>query len=217
MRFEDQREALISELKFLGISDDLVLTAFGTICREDFVLPHVKEFSYFNRALPIEDGQTISQPYMIAIMMQELELTPDDVVLEIGTGSGYQTALLASVVTTVCTIERHENLAVKAKQTVANYQFKNIFFKVGDGTKGWINSYPPIKQFTKIIVCAGAPKISESLLNQLEIGGKLVIPVGNREEQSLKIVTRHETGFAVKEGTGCSFVPLIGESGWEID
>ena len=217
MRFEDQREALISELKFLGISDELVLTAFGTICREDFVLPHVKEFSYFNRALPIEDGQTISQPYMIAIMMQELELAPDDVVLEIGTGSGYQTALLASIVTTVCTIERHENLSAKAKQTVANYQFKNIFFKVGDGTKGWINSYPPIKQFTKIIVCAGAPKISESLLNQLEIGGKLVIPVGNREEQSLKIVTRHETGFAVKEGTGCCFVPLIGESGWEID
>lgn len=217
MRFEDQRKALVGVLKYLEITDELVLAAFGEIAREDFVPAHVKELAYRNQALPIGEDQTISQPYMVALMMQELALTPDDVVLEIGTGSGYQTALLASIVTTVCTIERHESLTIGAKEALAKYQFKNIYYKVGDGTKGWVDSYPPIKKFTKIIVCAGAPKISEPLLTQLEIGGRLVIPVGDRDEQSLKTITKRETGYDVKEGTGCRFVPLIGESGWEKD
>lgn len=217
MRFEDQREALIGVLKYLGITDELVLKAFSTIAREDFIPPHIKEMAYRNQALPIGEGQTISQPYMVALMMQELALIPEDVVLEIGTGSGYQTALLASIVTTVCTIERHENLTVGAKEALAKYMFKNIYYKVGDGTKGWVDSYPPIKKFTKIIVCAGAPKISEPLLDQLEVGGILVIPVGDRDEQSLKTITKRETGYDVKDGTGCRFVPLIGESGWVKD
>lgn len=216
MRFEDQREELITELGEMGITDELVISAFRAIQREDFVLPHVKEFAYRNQALPIEDGQTISQPYIIALMMQELELEPEDVVLEIGTGSGYQTSLLASLVTIVCTVERHQNLALKAKQTVAKYNFKNIYFKVGDGTKGWINSYPPLKEFNKIIVCAGAPMVSEALLNQLKVGGKLIIPVGNLEQQRLKIIIKTETGFDERESVACSFVPLLGESGWEV-
>lgn len=217
MRFEDQREELITELRGMGIADDLVISAFRAIQREDFVLSHVKEFTYRNQALPIEDGQTISQPYIIALMMQELELEPEDVVLEIGTGSGYQTALLASLVTTVCTIERHQNLSQKAKQNLAKYCFKNIFFKAGDGTKGWINSYPPLKEFNKIIVCAGAPMVSEALLNQLMVGGRLIIPVGSLEQQRLKIISKTETGFEEKESVACSFVPLLGESGWEED
>ena len=217
MRFEDQREALISELQGMGITDDLVISAFRTIQREDFILPHVREFAYRNQALPIEDGQTISQPYIIALMMQELELEPRDLVLEIGTGSGYQTSLLASLVTTVCTVERHQNLVQKAKLNLSKYNFRNIYFKVGDGTKGWINSYPPLKEFNKIIVCAGAPKVSEALLNQLIVGGRLIIPVGNLEQQRLKIIIKTETGFEEKESVACSFVPLVGESGWEED
>ena len=215
MRFEDQREALITELQGMGIEDELVISAFRTIHREDFILPHVKEFAYRNQALPIEDGQTISQPYIIALMMQELELAPGDVVLEIGTGSGYQTSLLATIVSTVCTIERHQNLTQKAKQTIAKYNFKNIFFRVGDGTKGWINSYPPLKEFDKIVVCAGAPNVSEALLNQLKVGGKLVIPVGSLEQQRLKTIIKTETGFEEIESVACSFVPLLGELGWE--
>ncbi|MBI9030632.1 protein-L-isoaspartate(D-aspartate) O-methyltransferase [bacterium] len=215
MRFEDQRETLLSELHEMGIRDELVFSAFRSIQREDFVLSHVREFAYRNQALPIEEGQTISQPYIIALMMQELELEPNDVVLEIGTGSGYQTSLLATIVSTVCTIERHFSLTEKAKQTIAKYSFKNIFYKVGDGTKGWINSYPPVKEFNKIIVCAGAPSVSEALLNQLKIGGKLVIPVGNREQQRLKIIIKTETGFSEKQSVACSFVPLLGELGWE--
>lgn len=215
MRFEDQREALITELQEMGITDEIVISAFRTIQREDFVLPHVREFAYRNQALPIEAGQTISQPYIIALMMQELKLEPDDIVLEIGTGSGYQTSLIATIVTTVCTIERHKDLTQKAKQTLAKYNFKNIFFKVGDGTKGWINSYPPLKEFTKIIVCAGAPMVSESLLKELKVGGRLIIPVGNLELQRLKIITKTETGFTENESVACSFVPLLGESGWE--
>ncbi len=215
MRFEDQRETLITELKEMGITDELVISAFRTIQREDFVLSHVKEFAYRNQALPIEAGQTISQPYIIALMMQEVELEPEDTVLEIGTGSGYQTSLLASLVTTVCTIERHQNLSQKAKQTMTKYNFKNVYFKFGDGTKGWVNSYPPLKEFDKIIVCAGAPMVSEALLNQLKVGGKLVIPVGNLEQQRLKIIIKTETGFEEKESVACSFVPLLGELGWE--
>lgn len=215
MRFEDQREALIAELQEMGIRDELVISAFRSVKREDFVLPHFREFAYRNQALPIEDEQTISQPYIIALMMQDLELEPEDVVLEIGTGSGYQTALLASLVATVCTIERHKTLSQKAKQTIMAYQQKNIYFKVGDGTKGWINTYPPLKEFDKIIVCAGAPKVSQSLLDQLKIGGRLVIPVGNLEQQRLLTITRTETTFEEKESVACSFVPLVGESGWE--
>ncbi len=215
MRFEDQREALISELEKMGIDDDLVISAFRLIKREDFVLEHFREFAYRNQALPIEDQQTISQPYIIAYMMQELELSPDDIVLEIGTGSGYQTALLASLVSCVCTVERFKNLSQKAKDTLALYNFKNIYYKVGDGTKGWVNSYPPHKEFDKIIVCAGAPKVADALKNQLKIGGKLVIPVGGLDLQRLITICRTETGFVEEESVACSFVPLVGESGWE--
>ncbi len=215
MRFEDQREALLTELGQMGIRDALVVSAFRRIKREDFVLEHFKEFSYRNQALPIEDEQTISQPFIIAYMMQELKLDPDDVVLEIGTGSGYQTALLASIVSKVCTIERHEKLSKKAKEKLLEYDFKNIYFKIGDGTKGWLNTYPPIKEFDKIIVCAGAPQVSESLLNQLKIGGKIVIPVGNLDQQRLLTIIRTETGFQEKYSVTCSFVPLVGELGWE--
>ncbi len=215
MRFEDQRESLISELMKMGIVDDLVISAFRTIKREDFVLEHFREFAYRNQALPIEDEQTISQPYIIAYMMQELVLSPDDIVLEIGTGSGYQTALLASLVATVCTIERYKNLSQKAKKVLEPYDFKNIFYKVGDGTKGWINSYPPHKEFDKIIVCAGAPKVSQALLNQLKFGGKLVIPVGDLDQQRLLTISKTEDGFQEKYSVACSFVPLVGESGWE--
>ncbi len=215
MRFEDQKAKLISELKSQQITDPKVLNAFEVINREDFVLPHLKAFAYKNQALPIKSEQTISQPFIVALMLQILQLQPEDVVLEIGTGSGYQTALLANIVDTVCSVERHNELTITARKNLEKYDFKNIFLRTGDGTKGWERAYPSIKSFDKIIVCAGAPDVSEYLKEQLKVNGIMVIPVGDIQKQDLKIIVRRENDYEEYDGIPCSFVPLIGEAGWE--
>ena len=215
MRFEDQKLRLIEELKSQGIIDENVINSFQVINREYFVLPHLKSFAYKNQALPIKASQTISQPFIIALMMQILKLEASDKVLEIGTGSGYQTALIADIVDTVCTVERHAELTNSAKEHLKNYEYENIFFRTGDGTKGWERTFPTIKKFNKIIVSAGAPNISEFLKEQLEIGGILVVPVGGLTNQKLHVVLRHEDKYEIIEDSDCSFVPLIGEAGWE--
>ncbi|OQY39955.1 MAG: protein-L-isoaspartate O-methyltransferase [Candidatus Cloacimonetes bacterium 4572_65] len=215
MRFEDLREELVDQLQKDGITDAVVLSAFRKITREDFVLPHLREFAYRNQALPINAKQTISQPFIIALMMQSMELKPTDVVLEVGTGSGYQTALIAEIADKVCTVERHKELTEEAKKKLTKKGYKNIFYKVGDGTTGWYGMYPPIKLFDKIVVCAAAPSIVQPLIDQLAVGGKLVIPVGSLESQKLNIITKNEDGIDNKIDIGCSFVPLIGEEGWD--
>ena len=147
-------------------------------------------------------------------MMQVLELDEDDLVLEIGTGSGYQTALLSSIVKEVYTIERIKGLAWNARKILKKIEKKNIYFKIGDGTKGWTDAYPICKEFDKIIVSAGAPEIPEPLISQLKVGGKMVIPSGELDKQVLNLITKNENGYQKEVLTECLFVPLIGKSGW---
>jgi len=211
MRFEDQRARLVNELIAEGISDEKVLDAFRKVPREDYVLPEYREYAYRNTPLPIEMQQTISQPLMIAIMMQLLELKPDDIVLEIGTGSGYQSALLAEIVKEVCTVERIDTLSLNAQRILKQAGYRNVFFRIGDGGKGWQKAYPAYKEFSRIIVSAAAESIPEGLTSQLSEGGKMVIPVGYGNVQDLKLVQRVSAQITVHSCGGCTFVPLIRE------
>lgn len=209
MRFEDQRKRLVQELIQFGIRDQKVLDAFAEIPREKFVLPEYAEYAYRNQPLPIDQNQTISQPLMIAIMMEHLELASDDIVLEIGTGSGYQTALLASIVREVCTIERIDSLSLKARSTLKSLGFENIYYRIGDGSQGWMKAFPTYTEFPKIIVSAAASQVPEKLVSQLADPGILVIPVGAQHYQSLIKVTMSNGEVRQSTHGGCTFVPLI--------
>lgn len=209
MRFEDQRKRLVQELIDYGIRDKTVLNAFETIPREKFVLPEYSAYAYRNQPLPIELNQTISQPLMIAIMLEHLELKSDDIVLEIGTGSGYQTALLASVVKEVCTIERLDTLSLKARNILKSLGFENIYYRIGDGSAGWQKAFPTYSEFSKIIVSAAASQVPEKLVNQLSDPGILVVPVGAHSYQTLLKITRSDGKIIETNHGGCTFVPLI--------
>ena len=183
----------------------------SSVHREEFLPPELGEFAYSDRALPIESGQTISQPYIVALMADEARLKPDDTVLEIGTGSGYAAAVFAKIAARVFTIERHEGLADVARERLDRLGFHNVEVRCGDGTLGWAEHAP----FDAIIVAAGGPEVPRALLDQLAIGGRLVIPVGESHAQSLVRVTRRsETDFHQEDLGGVRFVPLIGEQGW---
>ncbi|MCB5263036.1 MAG: protein-L-isoaspartate(D-aspartate) O-methyltransferase [Candidatus Cloacimonetes bacterium] len=209
MRFEDQRLRLLEDLKAGGITDAAVLSAFGDIPREDYVLPEFKEYAYRNRPLPIRAGQTISQPAMIAIMMSELKLRPSDRVLEIGTGSGYQSALLASIADELCTVELHDSLSLGAQKILRAAGFKNIYFRIGDGWAGWEKAYPAYKEFDKIIVSAAAEEVPPRLCDQLAEGGIMVLPVGGNISQILHIIVREEGTLKIRQDYPCAFVPLV--------
>jgi len=209
MRFEDQRKRLIQELIQYGIKDASVLKAFETIPRENFVLPEYADYAYRNQPLPIELNQTISQPLMIAIMMEHLELDSNDIVLEIGTGSGYQTALLASIVKEVCTIERLDTLSLKARNTLKSLGYDNIYYRIGDGSIGWQKAFPTYSEFPKIIVSAAASKVPDKLVIQLSDPGILVVPVGGHHMQSLIKISKSEGQTHQFTHGGCTFVPLI--------
>jgi protein-L-isoaspartate(D-aspartate) O-methyltransferase len=211
VRFEDQRQILVNELRLEGIRDEAVLAAFLKVPRENYVLTQYKDYSYQNRPLPIEAGQTISQPLMIAIMMQFLELNVNDSVLEIGTGSGYQSALLAEIVKEVCSVERIEALSLSAQKALRKAGYRNIFFRIGDGHNGWQKAYPDRKEFSKIIVSAAADSIPERLTAQLSEGGKMAIPVGGAGYQILHIISRENGELVTKQTGGCSFVPLVND------
>jgi protein-L-isoaspartate(D-aspartate) O-methyltransferase len=212
MRFDDQRKRLVEELVQYGIRDTKVLKAFESVPRENFVLSQYVDFAYRNQPLPIDFNQTISQPLMIAIMLEHLELTEDDTVLEIGTGSGYQTALLATIVKEVCTIERIEGLSIKARPILKNLGLSNIYFRIGDGSHGWQKAFPVYKEFSKIIVSAAANKIPEKLIEQLADPGIFVIPVGGAQMQDLIKVRKSNGQILQTVHGGCTFVPLITES-----
>lgn len=209
MRYEDQRKLLVDELRHNGISDELVLSAFARVPREHYVLPEYREYSYRNQPLPIHLSQTISQPLMIALMLQHLELKPEDIVLEIGTGSGYQTALLAEIVKEVCTVERLELLTLTAKKVLKSQAYKNINFRIGDGAEGWRKAYPPYNSFGKIIVSAAASTIPDELVRQLGDKGILVIPVGKGNIQTLTKICRVNEDVRITEHGACAFVPLV--------
>lgn len=209
MRFEDQRLKLVEDLKRAGIADQQVLQAFLHIPREDYVLPQYREYAYRNSPLPILEAQTISQPLMIAIMLSELHLQDTDTVLEIGTGSGYQTALLGTIVREVCTVELLDTLSLKAQKTLKAAGFKNIYYRIGDGWQGWQQAYPPYKEFNKIIVSAAASEIPIRICEQLAEGGYLVIPVGKDTNQVLYIIERQNGELRYREHSACAFVPLV--------
>lgn len=216
MKFEDQRIWMVdTQLKQRGISDELVLQAFMQIPRELFVTEEWKDFSYRDHPLTIGAGQTISQPFIVAAMLELLKIEPNHSVLEIGTGSGYQTALLACLAKEVYTIERVDELAKRAK-VILTKLFKEgiLYFRTGDGSRGWEKAYPPKSEFDRIIVAAGAPKVPEPLLEQLAEGGRMVLPVGNRSAQSLLLIEKRNGELTQSVTIPCTFVPLIGEQGW---
>lgn len=183
----------------------------GTVPREAFVPPRCEAVAYRDRALPLSSGQTISQPYMVAAMTEALGLEPDDRVLEIGTGSGYQTAILAEIAGEVYTVERLDSLSADARRTLEELGYGNVHFKVGDGTLGWPEEAP----FDAILVTAASPDVPPPLFRQLEAeGGRLVIPVGTRGLQTLERVVRRGDETETEELMSCRFVPLLGEEGW---
>ncbi len=201
---------LIDELREMGIRDERVLEAIMRVPREEFIPQSMRAHAYENVALPIGFGQTISQPYTVAFMTQALDVKPGDKVLEIGTGSGYQAAILAELGARVFTVERSLDLYNRTLNLLDKFPYK-IFMKYGDGTKGWSENAP----YDKIIVTAGSPKIPSSLVEQLKEGGRMVIPVGGKENQKMAIIDKREDGtLAAKEFSNFKFVPLIGKEGW---
>ena len=208
----DTRETMIErQLKARGIFDERVLAAMAKVPREEFISPELRENAYEDRPLTIGCSQTISQPYIVAAMLQAAELHPTDNVLELGTGSGYQTALLAEIVARVTTIERHRELAAVAQERLAWLGYTNVQLAVGDGTLGYAANAP----YNAILVSAAAPEIPQALLDQLAVGGRMVLPVGNRDMQDLLLVYRDELGIRRQRLDGCAFVPLIGRQGFQ--
>ena len=212
MNFEAARADLIDYLR-TKIEDERVLAAMSRVPRERFVPLEEKHLAYEDRPLPIGMGQTISQPYIVAMMTSLLELTGKEKVLEVGTGSGYQTAILAELAKVVITVERLPGLAEAARKTLDSLGYKNIRVRLAEPTIGWQLEAP----YDAIMVTAGAPRVPDSLLSQLEIGGRMVIPVGQRYEQDLYKITRGKDKNVVENLGGCRFVSLIGEGAWDSE
>ena len=209
--FIKERLAMVEEqLRRRGIRDERVLSAMAKVPRHLFVPSASQSESYEDRPLPIGDGQTISQPYMVALMTQSLDLGGEEKILEIGTGSGYQSAILAELARMVFTMERLFPLIQKSEMRLRNLGYENIHCRLGDGSQGWPEKAP----FDGIIVTAGAPEVPEVLKSQLSEGGRLVIPVGSRYSQTLLKITKKRNRFEEEDITGCVFVPLVGKSGW---
>jgi protein-L-isoaspartate(D-aspartate) O-methyltransferase len=194
-----------------GIRDERVLEAMRTVPRERFVREDLEEFAYDDSALPIEEQQTISQPYIVAAMIEAAEIEPDDRVLEVGAGSGYAAAVLGRIAAKVFAIERHPALVKLARERMAALGYDNVDIRVGDGTRGLEEEAP----FGAILVAASGPEVPSALKHQLAIGGHLVIPVGGRDHQQLCKVTRISENRFEEDNLGAvMFVPLIGEQGW---
>ncbi|MBF8293998.1 MAG: Protein-L-isoaspartate O-methyltransferase [Bacteroidetes bacterium] len=208
-RFEDERREMIEVLKGRGIGDERLLQVMAKIERHLFVSEPFVNRSYDDTALPIAKQQTISQPYTVAFMTQELCLKTGAKVLEVGTGSGYQAAILAEMGCRVFTIERHVDLLLQARKMFEKLGYR-IGSKAGDGTIGWSDFAP----YDGIVVTAAAPEVPEPLILQLAEGGRLVIPVGNLEMQDLHVITKIGDPFEKKVIEGFKFVPLIGKKGW---
>jgi protein-L-isoaspartate(D-aspartate) O-methyltransferase len=205
-----RRQMVDTQLLQRGIRDERVLGAMARVPRHEFVADPYRAQAYDDNPLPIGEGQTISQPYIVALMLEMLEVSEEDIVLEIGTGSGYQTALLAQLSRHVYSIERHAALAAKAQAALAKLGYRNVTIEVGDGSKG----LPAHAPFDGIVVSAAAPDLPQALFEQLKEGGRLVVPVGPTEAQFLQLVTKKEGKPILSEQIPCRFVPLIGEQGY---
>ena len=213
-RYYNTRKLMVQrQLVDNGITDQRLLKAFLKVPRHKFIPESLRREAYSDKPLPIGYGQTISQPYMVAIMTQLAAVQPTDRVLEIGTGSGYQGAILAELAQKVYTIERISGLASQAKKTLTRLHYANILVRVADGTLGWKTEAP----FHIILVGAGAPKVPKPLLDQLTTNGRLLIPVEEGDSQMLYKIHRSNAGFLKECQERCLFVPLIGKHGWRED
>jgi protein-L-isoaspartate(D-aspartate) O-methyltransferase len=207
------RERMVArDLAGRDVHDPRVLAAMRKVAREAFVPESLREFAYEDTPLPIGSEQTISQPYIVAFMIEALQLAGGERVLEIGTGSGYAAAVLSEIAGEVFTVERLRELADQAKETLARLGYERIHVHHGDGTGGWPEHAP----YDAIIVAAGGPQVPEALKQQLTIGGRLLIPIGTDQhnQKLVRVTRRSETAFEAKEIADVRFVPLIGEEGW---
>lgn len=210
-RHKGLRQQLVAVLREKGISNEHVLAAINTVPRHLFFDQAFLEHAYQDKAFPIGEGQTISQPYTVAYQTELLQVKKGDKVLEIGTGSGYQASVLIQMGAKVYSIERHHKLYIQTQNLFSTLKY-NVKSFCGDGTKG-LNQFAP---FDKIIVTAGAPTLPDPLLDQLKIGGKLIIPIGDDNEQVMHLYTKKNGNQIVKKNYGVfKFVPLIGENGWK--
>lgn len=207
-----RRKMVDQQLKKRGVGDGLVLEAMARVPRHFFVDEAQAAQAYLDSPLPIGYGQTISQPFIVALMVEALGLEPEDRALEVGSGSGYQTAILASLAAEVFAVERIEALYYKGRENLARLDLPNIHFKLGDGTLGW----PEMAPYDAVIVAAGGPRVPQPLIDQLAPGGRLIVPVGPTEaSQKLTLVVKDQAGGLSREILGdCRFVALVGRHGW---
>ena len=212
MDYESERKIMVAEqLIVRGIKDRRVLDAMGKVPRHLFVEEALRSRAYGDYPLPIGEKQTISQPYMVALMTESLELKGNEKVLEIGTGSGYQSAVLAELCDKVYSVERIKSLAVRARKQLDLLGYMNVAIKIFDGTYGWLEHAP----YDAIIVTAGAPDIPKIIVDQLSVGGRMVIPIGDEFSQTLVKVEKKKYGITTTNICGCVFVKLVGNHGWK--
>lgn len=210
--FSEARKKMVqNQIIARGIEDSRVIDAMIKIPRHEFITSKFWNQAYNDYPLPTDCGQTISQPYIVALMTELLELKGDEKVLEIGTGSGYQTAILAELSASVYSVERFNKLSLRAKEILDKLDYKNINIKTDDGTKGWHEFSP----YDAIIVTASTPQIPQPLIDQLRDNGRMVIPVGARFSQDLTLVKKEKGNVITSSHSGCIFVPLIGDYGWK--
>jgi protein-L-isoaspartate(D-aspartate) O-methyltransferase len=209
--FERERRRMVKEhLAGRRIADARVLEVMGRVPRHLFVEEALRDRAYGEHPLPIGDGQTISQPFMVARMAELLRLTGREKVLEIGTGSGYQAAVLAELAGRVCTVERLPRLATRARHVLEGLGYRNVWVRAANGTYGWPDEAP----FDRIVVAAGGPAVPPPLLDQLGEGGRLVMPVGESGAQRLRVIQKAKGRTLVTDDSACSFVPLVGAPAW---
>jgi protein-L-isoaspartate(D-aspartate) O-methyltransferase len=207
----DRRHQMVeTQLRQRGIHDERVLAALERVPRHEFVSEPYRDQAYDDNPLPIGNAQTISQPYIVALMLELLALSPHDIVLEVGTGSGYQTALLAELAARVDSVERYPGLAAAAQSVLQRLGYTNFEIRVGDGSLGMPDHAP----FDAIIVSAATPQLPQALFDQLREGGRLVVPIGPVDAQQLQQITKREGRPKISQAVSCRFVPLIGEQGY---
>lgn len=209
--FLERRQSMVgTQLRRRGIRDERVLAAMERVPRHEFIAAGFRDRAYDDEPVPIGEGQTISQPYIVAYMLQELGIEPHHRVLEIGTGTGYQAALLAELAREVVTIERHPSLAETARANLGRLGYRNVSVISGDGTQGWPSAAP----YDRIIVAAAAPRVPSPLFGQLAEQGRLILPLGSSEFQELTLVEKRDGQAVSSRLEGCRFVPLIGAEGF---